>query len=416
MIDSLRALSMLSGSVYKAAEFADAWIGLPGKASESIHFRQDWRRCLPAGRRPTQPTVWIHGASVGELEDLAAFFLNPSLLKFANLDAARIVLTASSISAKERLAKWADTGLAYAGPLPPESPREMRSFLHILMPDILVLSHTDLWPVALQESRENLEKGCLWIPSHVPSSRTLIDPLLLNGFIRGIACRSEGDQQALSALPSEARVQWLGNLRVDRILERIQVAHAKSEHALEKLGGAPQKDRVSLIVGSCWLEDAQALASALRTLGSAAAQLQIVVIPHETRDTHLVAAIKGTLPQARVLSVQGVLAESYRDFSLALVGGGFRTGLHNILEPLLWGVPVVTGPHTRKQPEAPQLAQMGALRIAHQNMDLVDMIKKIIDPHARPALQHHAELAAIELRKHAGAAQRFAQLLREMRA
>jgi 3-deoxy-D-manno-octulosonic-acid transferase len=53
-----------------------------------------------------------------------------------------------------------------------------------------------------------------------------------------------------------------------------------------------------------------------------------------------------------VIDCIGLLANLYSKASLAFVGGGFGKGIHNILEPIAFGVPVCFGPHHKKFREA----------------------------------------------------------------
>ena len=56
----------------------------------------------------------------------------------------------------------------------------------------------------------------------------------------------------------------------------------------------------------------------------------------------------------------GYLAELYGTGVLAYVGGGFTSGVHNILEPAVLGLPVLFGPRTDNAWEASRLAALGA--------------------------------------------------------
>jgi 3-deoxy-D-manno-octulosonic-acid transferase len=55
----------------------------------------------------------------------------------------------------------------------------------------------------------------------------------------------------------------------------------------------------------------------------------------------------------------GILASAYRYAFIAAVGGGFGKGIHNILEPACWGVPVLFGPDYKDFKEAIDLINMG---------------------------------------------------------
>lgn len=409
-------IETISTSVYRAAKFADAWFGLPAKAAESLRFRQDWRSSVKGVAKidssaPPARRLWIHGASVGELEDVAAFFLNDDTLAEARLSRSDIVLTAASVSAKAWLAKLNREGFAYAGPLPPEEPREVRAFLHTLRPQVMLISQSDLWPVALSVARTHMNGGAVWLPARVPERPWLAETLFRNGFVKVVAARTTEDRTALdgSALVGGARVDFIGNPRVDRILDR---QNAQSAHPLESLGAAPDPDRLSILLGSCWPEDAAVVAGALADLTQAERErLQVVAIPHETRDPHLVASIQNLLPTARVLAVQGVLSASYRGFDAALVGGGFRTGLHNVVEPALCETPAWCGPRTRAQPEAVLLQKLGQLSVVHDSAELAADIRARLAPGGREARRQPARQARAALDTHRGATRRLAQLI-----
>jgi 3-deoxy-D-manno-octulosonic-acid transferase len=54
----------------------------------------------------------------------------------------------------------------------------------------------------------------------------------------------------------------------------------------------------------------------------------------------------------------GMLSSAYRYASIAAVGGGFGKGIHNILEPASWSIPVLFGPNYGKFREAVDLIAM----------------------------------------------------------
>src|SRR5438093_8848123 len=57
----------------------------------------------------------------------------------------------------------------------------------------------------------------------------------------------------------------------------------------------------------------------------------------------------------------GVLAALYGSGTMAYVGGGFgRAGLHSVLEPAAWGIPVAFGPRWHQSRDAELLIKAGA--------------------------------------------------------
>lgn len=408
----MTSLGLLSEAVFRGLHAVDLWAGLPRKAEESLHFRLHWRRSLPKIDVPASPSLWIHGASVGELEDLAAFFSDPALLAKSGYSADRLVLTASSVSAAGRLESWGrELGLRYSGPLPPESGRELAEFFRRLAPNLLVLSHSDLWPRALEKARLSLARGALWLPQRSPQPG-FFQRACLDGLVRKVGLREPGSVDRVLGVPAV----FLGNPRIDRIVGRIEIARTKPDHTLEKHGAAPEPGRVSVLIGSAWPEDAIVFQEALKILGSERAKrLQLVVMPHETRDAGIVGSIQRSLPEARVLPIEGVLLEAYAGFSVAFVGGGYHTGLHSVIEPALWGRPTLCGPDLRKQPQAPRLVQRGLLRPMADATALAAQLAALFDAASEQAAwQSATATASQELWSERGASERLAELVRSV--
>jgi len=402
---------------FRLLRFADRWMGLPKKIEDSYHFRKSWRDHLKAFNDAPQPRLWIHGSSVGELEDIAAFFSDAALIKRAGFEKRSVILTASSVSAKNYLSKVAKD-FFYAGPLPPEEFKECRAFVEHLQPNFMVMSHADIWPNLMKAYYKWPEqKGLLWLPDSTLRGRRFSTQVLGPG-LKSIGARSKYDSDFFKS-SSDFRelhireIQSVGNPRVDRIVRRIEDSLAKERHPLENYGAAPDKSKISILLGSAWVEDAKIMASSLKCLPiTQRSRLQIVVIPHEVDDSHQVATIQGLLPQARIVPVKGILVESFRNFTASFIGGGYRTGLHNVLEPALWAVPTVCGHLTENQAQASTLARQKQLHIARTAGDLAQFLLQLMNPEALKILQGFARKASDDLRQeNVGAAQRLALLI-----
>ncbi len=57
----------------------------------------------------------------------------------------------------------------------------------------------------------------------------------------------------------------------------------------------------------------------------------------------------------------GLLTKIYSYADIAYVGGGFKTGLHNTLEPAVFGIPVIIGPKYHGFAEAEMLVERGGV-------------------------------------------------------
>ena len=80
-----------------------------------------------------------------------------------------------------------------------------------------------------------------------------------------------------------------------------------------------------------------------------------------------------------ILDTIGVLSKVYSYAHIAYVGGAMgTTGLHNILEPATFGVPIVTGPHLDKFPEARKLRQLAGLYTVSTNDEMNNSFTKLL--------------------------------------
>ena len=154
-------------------------------------------------------------------------------------------------------------------------------------------------------------------------------------------------------------------------------------------------------------EDAEVLKTALQGIEN---KFDVYLIPHETQNSTEVITLQA-LFGSKVILQDGILLESYRDFDIALVGGAFQSGLHNITEALAWGIPTLCGPDTRKQPDAEYFIQQGALVKINNALELNSLLNKIIS-HGNSEWNQKALMAQIELQKQRGASKRLASIIK----
>lgn len=383
------------------------YIGASHKVTMTLDYRRRWQNFLNPDRSK-KPGLWIHGASVGELEDLAAFYCNSSLMKEAGYDFSELILTSSSPSAEEFLVKIKNKiNPRYAGPLPPDVTPRVKEFFNTLNPELLILSQSDLWPVLMSLARKKLSRGAIWLP-HKNDSASWGKKVFLKDLVKKVALRREDSHNPLPNTPSE----FIGSPRIDRILERIEEAKNKA-HPLGSEFDSPSQ-QLRIIIGSAWKEDALCLRDAIQHLSNdEKKKLEIRIIPHEVKNSTEATAISSLFPKGLV-SKEGILLEAYRNFDIALVGGGFRTGLHNVIEPLVWGIPVVCGKDLSKQPEAKYFANFGALQPIKEPKELTKVIKGFLEKKSIKNVLTQKALEASELLKvQAGASIRLSKLIKK---
>ena len=151
-----------------------------------------------------------------------------------------------------------------------------------------------------------------------------------------------------------------------------------------------------------------------------------IVVPHEPTAEHL-AGLDARASRARlsppvrlsqatgpvpflVVDRLGALATLYGGGAMAYVGGGFgRAGLHSVLEPAAWGLPVAFGPRWQHSRDAELLVDAGAgVSVSNQNEMARVWDGWLRDETARAALGQRARML---VDAGLGAAQRSAEML-----
>jgi 3-deoxy-D-manno-octulosonic-acid transferase len=394
--------------LYRGVEFLSMNVSASHKVTMSLDYRRRWSDFLPK-EAAKQNSIWVHGASVGELEDLAAFFSNSKLLERAGYTHSQLILTSSSPSAEEFLIKQKEKlKVLYAGPLPPDVLPRVEEFFEKLRPEILVLSQSDVWPVLMSVAEKKLKRGVVWLP-HKSSSASWSRQHLLAPIVKVVGLRQSENSNPLP----EKKSIFIGSPRIDRIVERIDAS--TKDHPLKKQMANVQ-GKIKILIGSAWTEDALIFREALELLRlEDQNKFEIFAIPHDPKNSAELSSISAYLGK-NVVATEGILLESYRDFDMAFVGGGFRTGLHNVTEPLAWGIPTACGADLRKQPEASYFVEQGALKAVRDAEDLRKIFLNLLNVSAEGTedvsnWKQSASQAKEHLRSQRGASVRLADLI-----
>lgn len=78
-----------------------------------------------------------------------------------------------------------------------------------------------------------------------------------------------------------------------------------------------------------------------------------------------------------IIDTIGLLTKIYSYASMAYVGGGFATGLHNTLEPAVFGIPVIIGPKYKGFKEAEDLVTLGGIIPISTQAELTEKINEL---------------------------------------
>jgi 3-deoxy-D-manno-octulosonic-acid transferase len=177
------------------------------------------------------------------------------------------------------------------------------------------------------------------------------------------------------------------------------------------------KDSKVLVAGSTWDAD-EKLLSQLREFQNGL--LKMIIVPHEISTSGIEATMErfgsrsvayskwdGTNNEANCLVVDsiGLLMRLYRYADLAYVGGGFGSGIHNTLEPAVYGSPVIFGPNHERFQEAVQLVNAGGAFVINDQKSLQDTVSSLLMDEVK--LQSIREINLQLMQQNAGATQRI---------
>jgi 3-deoxy-D-manno-octulosonic-acid transferase len=339
-------------------------IGARREAGERL---LEWAR---GNRDRDRPLAWFHAASVGE--GLQADSVLRQLRRLR--PDCQVIYTHFSPSAQGLASRLEVDAADY---LPYDLPGSMEPLLRALEPDLLVFAKLDVWPELSTRAAHDGAEVAIVAGTVSPGSGRLRWPtraLLEPGYrvIAAAAAISPEDAARLVQLGVAAeRIRVLGDPRFDSVADRVRAV--RSDEPLLRFGlGAP-----TMVAGSTWPADEAVLLRAFARLYRGRPDARLILVPHEPTPDHLInlerTATAAGLPSPVRLSAAespaslllvdrvGVLAALYGAGTMAYVGGGFgKAGLHSVLEPAAWSIPVAFGPRWHNSRDAALLLDAGA--------------------------------------------------------
>jgi 3-deoxy-D-manno-octulosonic-acid transferase len=184
----------------------------------------------------------------------------------------------------------------------------------------------------------------------------------------------------------------------------------------------------TLVAGSTWPADETPLLEAWAEVRKRVPDARLIIAPHEVTDHHLTSisrwAAANGLRLSRISSLDatsdivlvdryGILGDLYAVADIAYVGGGFHAaGLHSVLEPAAFGVPVLFGPRHHKSREASALIAAGGAQVATDAADLCGRLVRLLK--SREARDTSGAAARAVVEGGLGAAERSYTLVREL--
>ena len=329
----------------------------------------------------TEPLAWFHAASLGEFEQA-----RPVIEEFRKRHPDyRILLTFFSPSGYEVRKNYEQADIVRY--LPMDTPRNVRRFLDTYRPTLVFFVKYEFWYNYLNElKRRNITT---YIFSAIFRENQYFFKWYGKWFRNELfRCFSfifvqNGLSMEWLGLYGFDEVDVAGDTRFDRV-HQIAEAAERDEVVEAFLNGYDGK---VLVAGSTWPPDE----SLIRRLTANNEQLKVILAPHVISEEHLqqieknfpdsiryskvtellntkVTEAHSTTHQVLIIDNIGLLSKLYRYADVAYIGGGFGVGIHNILEAITFGKPVLFGPNYRKFQEANDIIARGG-GWSHRNYD-----------------------------------------------
>lgn len=323
--------------------------------------------------------LWMHVASLGEFEQGL-----PLLEKF-NRDEWDIVITFFSPSGYEHRKEHEAIDKAYY--LPQDSFKNAHRFVELVQPDMVVFVKYDFWYYYLNEvKRRNIP---LYLISALFRSEQRFFKKNAKLHQKMLFCFDHiftQNQQSVDMLAKVGYTQatYVGDTRCDRVIHNAE--KPKSFPAIAKF----KEGHKLLVAGSSWPEEEAMLAEQLPKFTT----LKLVIAPHDISEKHLVEIEKKfhkTLRYSKlteencsfydvvIIDNIGMLSSLYQYADMAMIGGAFRKGLHNILEAAVFAIPVLYGTPIDKYPEGKRLAEAGGGFMVDTPEQLNKVLQELLD-------------------------------------
>jgi 3-deoxy-D-manno-octulosonic-acid transferase len=366
------------------------------KIRDGFRERRGWKNTLKATveKLKYKNSIYLfHATSVGELQQALPII---RLLK-SNNPAISVGISFFSPSGY-RFFKG-DPNVDFVCYLPLDSWTNAKTFFSIVKPKCWIVSKFDVWP--------NFTFRChmMNIPAFIisatlSSSSKRLNPLL-KGFNKSLySCFtkifpiSDDDRDRfMSFYHKKDALIVAGDTRFDQVVYR-------SQGAAEKARTLPfAKDgKKFLMLGSIWENDAEVVMPPTVSILRDYPDLYSIITPHEPHD-EFCKNIEAPLREAGLSSVRfsniknegscesrviiidmiGLLAQIYSISTLAYIGGSFSTGVHNVMEPAIMGIPVIFGPRHFNSFEALQMKQRGGAFEITTSIEYDQIVRKLLN-------------------------------------
>jgi len=303
--------------------------------------------------------IWIHVASLGEFEQGL-----PVIEKLkTTYPTYKILVTFFSPSGYEvkKNTTMADT-VVY---LPLDTRSNAKRFIETVNPVLAIFVKYEIWPNYLKELKEK-KVPILLISAIFRKEQVFFKWYggIMRKALQAFTHFFVQDHNSVKLLKSInlKNATLGGDTRFDRVAEILERNNTLSFMELF------QGNETCIVAGSTWPEDEDVI---VKYINKTQKHLKFVLAPHNIKTEHIQSLKKSIAKkvvlyteieqndisscEVLIINTVGLLTKIYSYADIAYVGGAFATGLHNTLEPAVFGIPIIIGPEYKGFNEAEKL-------------------------------------------------------------
>lgn len=356
------------------------------KARLWIVGRKDWQKNMSAVLSGLEKKpIWVHVSSVGEYEQGKPIIDSIQ----AEYPQVPIVLTFFSPSGFQLLK--GKTRADFVFYLPLDSKNNASVFLDIVNPVGAIFIKYEFWYFYFNELKNRN------IPFTLISAKLRPDQFFFKWYGKPYQrilklpnyyfVQDEETRRLLNKI-GVTSVSVAGDTRIDRVSEIL------NENEVDQIVESHIGDKKVLILGSSWQDELDMLVSFLKN--NPDSDWKFIVAPHEIQSNKIdsfeqklsVLSLRYTLQfdnrvdedvPVLIIDCIGKLKHLYKYGTVAFIGGGFGSSIHNILEPVAFGLPVLFGPNHQKFPEAQTLLDSGGAFVVNNQKEFDMKLNEFVE-------------------------------------
>ena len=314
--------------------------------------------------------IWFHAASLGEFEQARPII--EAIKK--NYPSYKVVVSFFSPSGYEVQKNYelADV-VCY---LPFDTKGRVQKFIKLVHPEIAIIVKYEFWPNLLNQLKKQA-----------------IPTILVSGIFRKEQAFFKPSAKWMRKSLTAFHHFFVQNKTSKELLESIEFTNVSisGDTRFDRVGRILEQDnsldfianfknnQYTIVAGSTWSEDEELLVNYINQ----SSDEKFIIAPH-TMNPKAIEELKESIKKkvflytekdgknisdfdVLIVNTIGLLTKIYSYADVAYVGGAFKTGLHNILEPATFGIPIVIGPEFTKFNEAIDLVRLkGCVSVKNQ--------------------------------------------------